>query len=115
MPTTVVSYHIREHQHVRLDVLIGDGQAGGSAAYLGTLCVHPGPDISDLLLGTGDELIGVALVVSSTVVDVRPEHDRTSVQVVLRGGDPIRMPIEQSAEANRSGAVNYLTVVRFVP
>lgn len=114
MPTTVVSYHIRERQHVRLDVLIGDGQAGGSAAYLGTECIHPGPEITDLLLGAGDELHGQVLVVSSTVVDVRPEHDRTSVQVVLRGGDPIRMPVEQWAEASRSGAVNYLTVVRFV-
>ena len=47
-------------------------------------------------------------------VDIRPEHDHTSVSVIHHGGLPDEFPIVQSATVRPGGAVNYLTVVTYV-
>lgn len=114
MPTTTTEYRVADAEAVLLDVWIGDAQAGGSVAYLGTRRVAAGRTIRDRELGPGEELRGRVLVVSTTVVDVQPSHDRTSVTVRLRGGTPAELPIVQSSSAAPGGAVNYLTVVRML-
>jgi hypothetical protein len=114
MPTASVTYIVEDGRAVSLSVRIGDGQAGGSAAFLGTHKVAEGPEIEDHELGEGGHLRGRVLVVSTTVVDIRAEHDRTSAFVELRGGHPETMPVIQAQTAPTGGAVNYLTVVRFI-
>lgn len=114
MPTVTAKYPVKESERIMLDVIIGDGQAGGSAAFIGPEEKAAGPRIEGVNLGEGSDLRGKVLVVSSTVVDIRPEHDRTSVTVTLRGGYPDEFPIVQTATTTPSGAANYLTVVTFV-
>ena len=114
MPTSITTYPVTDGQPVTLDVTIGDGQAGGSSAYVGSTEAARGDRIEGVLLGSGDDLRGQTLVVSTTVVDVRPEHDHTSVAVLLKGGLPPEFPVVQAEGAIPGGSVNYLTVVRFV-
>lgn len=114
MPTMSVTYTVEPGRTVSFSARIGDGQTGGIAAFLGTEKVADGPEVEQHDLGEGEDLRGGVLVVSTTVVDVRPEHDRTSCVVELAGGHPDRMPIVQAQTAPTGGAVNYLTVIRFV-
>lgn len=114
MPTTSVVYQV-DPDPVMVDVVIGDGQTGGSAVFLGEDRVaQGGREMRGINLGPGDRLRGAVMVVSTTVVDIRPEHDRASTLVRLHGGFPDPMPVVQTATARPGGAVNFLTVIRFV-
>lgn len=114
MPTATATYLVEDGRTVTMDALIGDGQTGASVAFLGTEEIAAGPELRDVRLGDGSDVRGKVLVLSTTVVDIRPEHDKTSVNVILRGGHPEEFPIVQVATARPGGAVNYLTVVTFV-
>ncbi len=114
MPTVTATYPVVDGSLVSVDVFIGDGQTGGSAVFLGEEEVASGAEVVDQALRDGAEIRGMVLVVSTTVVDIRPEHDHTSVRVILHGGLPDEFPIVQSATVRPGGAINYLTVVTFV-
>jgi len=114
IPRKAVQYEVLDGRPITFSVLVGEQQSGGSVAYLGTALAAQGLEIHDHELGDGAALRGRVLVVSTAVVDVRPEHDRTSVVVRVRGGSPDALDVMQSQETTPGGAVNYLTVVRFV-
>jgi hypothetical protein len=115
MPSTSVPYPVDDASEVSVDVLIGDGQIGGSSIFVGQQHVATGDQaMRGIRLGRGAELRGQVAVVSTTVVDVRPEHDRVSTLVELHGGFPDPMPVVQAATAKPSNTVNFLTVIRFV-
>ena len=114
MPTATRTYSAADDQTVTVDVLIGDGQSGGSAVYLGADMLTGGPPVDALVVGTGRDIRGRFLTVSTTVVDIRPEHDNTSVTVTMKGGDPAELHVHQAAVTAPGGSVNYLTVVKFV-
>lgn len=114
MPTVTARYVVIDDGDVRLSVTIGDAQTGSSAAHLGRDLFAPGPDIQDVIVGQGAEIRGKVLVISTIVVDIRPEHDRSSVTVTLRGGHPEVFPLVQAATSSTGGAIPYLTVVSFV-
>ncbi len=113
MPTITGSYAVRGGEPVFVTVLIGDGQEGVSTIFLDQEKISSRVAVSRLPLGDGADLAGRTLVVSSTVVDIRNEHDHTSVTVVLANGRERRFP--QSEDAQPSGVVNYLTVINLVP
>lgn len=114
MPTVTTTYPVVDDREVTLSVTIGDAQAGGSSVFLGSTEKANGNPIPPTSLGLGSEVRGQTVVVSTTVVDVRPEHDHTSVTVTLAGGLPPEFPIHQAENTQPGGAVSYLTVVRLV-
>jgi hypothetical protein len=114
MPTVTQFYHVISGQRVQLEATIGDGQAGGHAVFLGAARIAQGEFHVDADLGDGADLARRVLVVSSIAVDVLPETDHVSVRVVLTGGAPSRMQIDQAADAPANGALSFLTVITFV-
>jgi len=112
MPTRVDDYEVRDGDDVFLTVRVGEGQLGFSTAFVGEEKKTSRRDVSRVPLGAAAELRGKVLVVSTTVVDIQKEHDRTSVTVVLGNGSEAEYP--QSEDAHESGVVNYLNVVSFV-
>lgn len=114
MPTVTLQYHVQAGVDITLDAIIGDGQAGGHAAFLGTVPVAQAPQQIHANLGDGADLVGRVLVVSSVAVDIQPVSDHVSVVVQLEGGHPSPLPIVQGADATPGGSVSFLTVVTFV-
>jgi hypothetical protein len=112
MPTQVADHEVRDSVPVFLTILIGEGQMGFSTVFLDQEKQAARREVRRLPLGDGAEARGKVLVVSTTVVDIRGEHDRTSVTVQLSDG--IEQELRQSEDAHESGVVNYLTVIRFV-
>jgi hypothetical protein len=112
VPTRVDDHPVTAGEDVYLTVLIGEGQSGVSTVFLDESKRAARTEVRRLLLGTGTELRGHVLVVSTTVVDIQQAHDRTSVTVVLGNGHERRYA--QQADATPSGVVNYLNVITFV-
>ena len=112
MPTRVDDHPVLDGETVFLTVLVGYGQLGFTTAFVGEEKKAEGREVHRLPLGTAAELRGRVLVVSTTVVDVQEEHDKTSVAVVLGNGTEREYP--QAEDAHESGVVNYLNVITFV-
>ncbi|HSL70514.1 MAG TPA: hypothetical protein VK864_09745 [Longimicrobiales bacterium] len=115
MPTIVTEYPVKDGEPVQLDVLIGDLQPGGTSVFVdeNNLGRHDN-DIADLPLGTGDQLRGKALRVSTVVKDKNPNTNFVSTVVILDGGSHPHLEIPQSENVVPGGTANFLTVVRFV-
>lgn len=112
MPTRVDDHPLEDGEEVFLSVQVGEGQLGFTTAFLGDEKKASRREVSRFPLGPASELRGKVLVVSTTVVDIQKEHDRTSVTVVL--GDGVERGYPQSEDARESGVVNYLNVITFV-
>jgi len=80
-------YTVKPNSPVALSVTIGDGQAGGTAVTLGGELVGSGSDIKNLRIGKpGQDLRGASIECTTTVRDVNPATNHTSVTYSLRGG-----------------------------
>jgi len=112
VPTRVDDHAVHDGEDVFVTVLIGEGQAGVTTVFLDQEKRASRTQVRRLLLGTGGELRGRVLVVSTTVVDIQQAHDRTSVTVVLANGS--EHSFGQQAQAHPSGVVNFLNVITFV-
>jgi hypothetical protein len=91
---------------------VGEGQPGVTTVFFDHEKKASRQKVSRLPLGDGAEIRGKILVVSTTVVDLLKEHDRTSVTLVLANGTEQKFP--DSEEATDSGLVNYLFAIRLV-
>jgi hypothetical protein len=110
MKTHFIDYPVKDSD-VSLRVTIGEAQAGATSVFLGRDQMAGGPQA--WALGAGTALRGKILVVSTVVVDVRPETDRTSVTLQLKNGDS-ESSWTDTENAPTGGAVPYLFVVSFV-
>jgi len=99
---------------VRLTVLIGNGQIGGSAAPQldGVPIGEPG-SIKDLDIGPGQDLPGKELLVTTLVSDESEATDWTSVVYELSGGAPSDPFVAQHKVANSGKGVRYQTTISF--
>ncbi|MGH7469225.1 MAG: hypothetical protein ACRENP_14815 [Longimicrobiales bacterium] len=115
MPTVAIQYRVQDGQPVLLDVLIGDSQPGGSSLFLGeAMRLQQDGDIVDHALGTGEQLRGKALVVSTVVFDRNANTDFGSTVVILDGGTHPHVDVPQSENMGPGGSASFITVVRFV-
>jgi hypothetical protein len=113
MPTTTATYAVVDTDQILVDVVVGDGQPGGSTVYLGQVQKGQGGDaLRDVDVGSGSDVVGKKLIVTSEVTDRSPDTDNTSVQVAVRGGS-IPKTITQSQVATKNDIVSYVTVVSF--
>jgi len=107
-------YRVVRGQPVTLNVVTGDGQASGTALLLNGVA-HPfnnpaGPQ--PIPVPSGD-LTGSALHVHTTVQDINPLTNRTSVTYILSGGvvaQQFPYSIEVAAD---KGAAHYLIAFIF--
>ena len=70
-----------------LTVTIGNAQAGGTAITLDGQLVHAGGGVKNLPLGKTKDLRNKELGCTTTVQDMNPSTNRTSVTYTLRFGD----------------------------
>lgn len=125
MPTSFHEYRVATDSEVELDVVIGDGQPGGSTVYIGEkLLKHTSPtdpnevvdeeiNIRDLAVGRGAEILDRSLVISTDVLDLR-DKDQAVVTVTLRGGSPSEETITHRKKDDPFDVVNFITIVHFV-
>ena len=107
------NYSVIATQQVKLTVLIGDGQDGDPVVMLGAQVLKVG-NISQLPIGTGQDLKGKVLSVKTIVNDVNPKTNHTSVSYVLEGGSII-LDITNNAEiTNGDGSMTYRDKFQFV-
>ncbi len=95
---------------IAVQVVIGDGQAGGWAVQVGAK-VTKGDDSDRHEVGTGAEVRAAKLVQVSTVVrDVRPETDHLSATVTLfRNGVPAQ-PISHSRDGTPGESAQFTSL-----
>jgi len=70
-----------------LTVTVGDAQAGGTAVTVDGRLVQAGGNIKNFVLGKGKELRDKEIGCTTTVQDMNPDTNRTSVTYTLRFGD----------------------------
>jgi hypothetical protein len=119
MPTITGTYKVVDDRDVSLDIIVGDGQKGGSSVSLikagsanPSKDIASGANIAKRNLGSGKQLRGAVLVVSTLVQDIRPETDWTSVTVGLSNGEADHSwPAAEKAKPG--GTVSYIFVITF--
>ena len=80
-------YPVKPNTPIRLTVTIGDGQSGATVVTLNGVVVDSGETIEDLPIGgPGEDLKKKTLECTTTVKDVNPATNHTSVTYTLRGG-----------------------------
>lgn len=112
MPTRLEKYLIQDDSPVTLNALVGNAQLGSVSVHLANALLAHGPVIQSLPLGSGNALKGKRLVISSIVLDVRPETDSTSLTVSLSGAGGTESWLD-SEKAAPGGVVSYITVIDF--
>jgi hypothetical protein len=87
MVSQIDVYQVKPKTPVTLSVTIGDAQVGGTAVLLNGKLVGNGKSITDLAVGAKDQdLRGSNISCTTTVQDVNPATNHTSVTYALRGG-----------------------------
>lgn len=80
-------YRVQTSQPVQLDTLIGDGQVGGTALTLNGAPVPFDNTTGHAVVNpAGSSLVGSVLQCLTTVQDVNPATNRTSVTYQMSGG-----------------------------
>jgi hypothetical protein len=100
-------YRVRPTAPVTVQVLIGDGQAGGTVLHWedGSLS-FPGEDQATHTVGERRDLTNTFLDCTTTVRDIREETNHTSVTIRLDGGvEPAEFAFEHEVE--EAGIVIY--------
>src|SRR5689334_16684509 len=113
MPSRLEQYPLNDDSPVSLDVVIGDAQAGSTTIYLGNHLLANGPGVNKLTLGNRHALKNKRLVVSTIVLDVQPNTNRTSVSLSLAGGGGVGQNWKDEEEAKPNGVVTHLAIVDF--
>ena len=104
-------YAVMPNTPVTLSVKIGDGQVGGTAVNLNGAPVGSGAPITNLRIGApGQDLRGGDIDCTTTVRDVNPATNHTSVTYRLRGGKEDRdFPYEITVNDAGGRAVYLIT------
>ncbi len=100
------TYQVIPSNQVKLTVLIGDGQKGMPVISIGNKIKAIG-EVTQLLLGSGAELIGMELRIRTTVNDVNPKTNHTSITYVLEGGEEINLTINSGEVLDKGGSLFY--------
>ena len=104
-------YSVKPNTPVSLSVTIGDGQVGGSAVTLSGALVGSGEEIRDLRIGKqGQDLRNASIECTTTVKDVNPATNRTSVTYALRGGKEDRDFTYDVTVSEAGGRAVYLVI-----
>jgi hypothetical protein len=90
MPSTLTGAYRVADGDVRLRIVVGNGQFGWSTVLLGSQRIAEGRHV-DALLGSGPELRGRVLLVTTDVRDVQPGTDHVSVAYRFTGGRQPKM------------------------
>ena len=86
------NYQVDDSNEISLGIVIGEQQAGWFAVFLdGNYVVDGKTKIENLSLGMGSEVRAKSLTITSTVIDINPNTNRTAVTYFLKGG---KAPLE---------------------
>lgn len=115
MPTQTTTYSVGDQDRIQVDVLIGDGQPGGSTVTLGTTqLASGGGELSNVAVGVGKDIRGKKLIVVSVAQNENPATNNTSQQVVMHGSAGPK-PITQTQVAGaKHEKVTFVAVVTFI-
>lgn len=112
MPTTIATYAVEDNNQITFDVLIGDGQPGGSTISLGTREIASGTDeLTNVPIGLGSAVRGEKVIVVSEVENKNPATNNTSVAVTLKGGANPKEVVQRQAAVNKGDVIAYVTIV----
>ena len=90
-----------------LDVTVGDGQRAFVEVLLDNVVIKTGHQIVGLTVGTGSDLRGRRLRVTTAVTDTNPATNHTSVTYQLTGGAADRTVTSEYTVSSAGGTVDY--------
>ena len=100
---------VQSNQEILLSIVVGDAQIGSSYVQLEGDKKGEG-QISNLALGTGEEVRGKTLAVKSVVTDVNDATNSTSITYRVGGQE-----LSQTATVDQEGdSVIYRATIQFV-
>ena len=102
---------VQSNQEILLSIVVGDAQIGSSYVQLeGDKDKKGEGQISNLALGTGEEVRGKTLAVKSVVTDVNDATNSTSITYRVGGQE-----LSQTATVDQEGdSVIYRATIQFV-
>lgn len=102
MSTTLSKfYHVRKEDVLKLEIKIGHGQLGVTTIHLGDKVLAAAKEGSFTLPipGNGEELQRKTLICSTTIADIQPNIDETSITYSLTGGvKSFKQTLQESAD-----------------
>jgi hypothetical protein len=111
--TSTNFYSVRADDPIELRVITGDGQVSGTALLLNGAPIPFNSPAGPQVLGLGRDLVGSVLTVNTTVRDVNPATNRTSVTHVLTAGTEVREYRHEIEVSGDKGAAHYLVTFVF--
>lgn len=82
------SYQVKESEDITLSIIAGEEQAGWFAVFLdGKFLTHEKTKLTNYSLGKGSTIKSKTLTITTTVIDINPNTNRTSVTYFLNGGN----------------------------
>ena len=106
-------YKVKRRKPVTQSIIIGDGQVGGSEVMWKDQSLASGK-VEDVSVGEdGDDLRDTELECTTTVRDVNPGTNNTSVTYRLFGGEPSPMEIVKHAVSQPGGRAVYAMTFLF--
>jgi hypothetical protein len=85
--TKTEDYEVKPKTPITLSVEVGEGQVGGTAVTWKNQILGSGGDVTNMPIGkANDDLRGTSLDCTTTVKDVNPNTNSTSVTYTLKGG-----------------------------
>lgn len=97
---------------IKLSVLIGDAQVGGSVVTVDGKRKPQSGRIEDLSLGEASTLSGKNVLVRTLVSDINPKSNHTSVTYELKGDSSAKMTLTREVPVH-GDAVRYITTLEF--
>ncbi|HMT28907.1 MAG TPA: hypothetical protein PKD91_06480 [Bacteroidia bacterium] len=107
---TTILYKLPAQGKVKLTIVFGDKQKGNSALQNFNKKYVVG-DVTDVVLGSVNEIKGKSLFISSMVTDVNPSTDWTSITYSINDED-VKTYEEETDSPNDS--IVYATTIKFV-
>lgn len=115
MPTTMITYPVRNDDQVSVDVGSGEGQPGGSSIMLGTNMIASGGGFLQAMVGSGKSIRGQKLLIVTVVENKNvAANNRTSQDVAVKGGTAAKPILQQQTAAKLGDKVTFVTVVTFI-
>lgn len=97
---------------IKLTVLIGDAQVGGSVVTVNNKRKSQTGQIVDLPLGDASDLADKTVLVRTLVSDINPKSNHTSVTYQLVGSTTAKMTLAREVP-DHGDAVRYITTLEF--
>ena len=101
--TDTLIYKVGDSNELKLTVVIGDEQTGGSAVELAGCTVTPGTEDENQVFKVtcANGLVNKVVTCQTRVKDINPATDKTSVTHILEGGaNKEEHPFKQVADAD---------------